>query len=224
MKEMKMKRVLSGAAVFLFLGSLCLAQGTSGQQQQGSDKNRQGSTTQQGSDKTQQGSTTQQQSDRTQQGSSNEQFSDQHFVTQATAADLAEISLGRLAAERASSPEVRQFGQRIVQDHSKTSMELLQIADRKGMRPSAQMDQTHQQALQKLASQSGRDFDQAFTKQMQSDHEAAVKLYKQASKDCRDQDLKQFASKTLPHIEEHLKMIRGMTSQCSAVSKEQRDR
>jgi putative membrane protein len=146
---------------------------------------------------------------------------DQNFVTKASAAGLAEVNLGRLAAERASSPEVKQFGQRLVQDHTKANTELLQIADRKKLQPAQQMDAKHQQAMQELARQNGPDFDRMFLKQMVKDHEEAVHLFTEAARHCRDEQLKQYATRTLPHLQEHLQMVRRLSGDSSGVSKQQ---
>ncbi len=158
--------------------------------------------------------------DKSKGGAADERFSDQHFVTKASASDLAEINLGRLAAQRGSSSEVKQFGQKMVQDHTKASTELLKIADSKNLTPAQQMDQKHQQALQKLSGLQGTEFDRAYLKQLVTDHEEAVQLFTQASKHCRDQDLKAFATRTLPAIQEHLQMVKRHAGQESPVSKQ----
>jgi putative membrane protein len=148
-----------------------------------------------------------------------EKFSDQHFVQKASAAGLAEVGLGRLAAERASRAEVKQFGQRMVQDHTKANTELLQIADAKKLQPAQQMDAEHRDLLTKLAGKSGPEFDQIYLKHMVMDHEKAVLLFTKASQQCQDADLKGFAAKTLPTVQEHLQMAKRLANQAAAGSR-----
>lgn len=147
---------------------------------------------------------------------------DQHFVKKVSAADLAEISLGRLAMQRASNPEVRNFGQKMVQDHTKSSSDLLAILNRKGLQASLQMEDKAREMFDKLAKMNGPDFDRAYTKHMVKDHEEAVQLFTKASKNCKDEDLKTFAARTLPVIQQHFDMAKRLAGQGegSAVSKQ----
>src|SRR5687767_13403075 len=77
-------------------------------------------------------------------------ISDEQFVMKASAADLAEISLGALAARQAADAEVKKYGQRMVDDHGKSSKELLMLADKKGIPVAKEMDRKHQELLTKL--------------------------------------------------------------------------
>src|ERR671927_190101 len=58
---------------------------------------------------------------------------DEKFATAAAVGGLAEVELGRLAAQKGASDEVRQFGQRMVDDHSKANQDLTQVASAKGL-------------------------------------------------------------------------------------------
>src|SRR5688572_17073622 len=61
--------------------------------------------------------------------------SDRKFVMNAAQGNMAEVELGRLASERGASPRVKQFGQRMVDDHGKANGELMQLAQQKGVTP-----------------------------------------------------------------------------------------
>jgi len=140
----------------------------------------------------------------------NETITDEQFVSKASAAGLAEVSLGRLAAERASSAEVKKFGQRMVEDHTKANKELLTLADKKRFKVAERMDKTHQEAMDMMARLEGAEFDRQFMSQMVKDHEEAVSLFTAESKNGRDEDLKALATKTLPTLKEHLKMAQDL--------------
>jgi len=139
-----------------------------------------------------------------------EAATDEQFVMKASAAGLAEVNLGRIAAERGSSAEVKRFGQHMVEDHTKANKELIELANKKGWKVAAQMERPHQEAAEKLTKLEGADFDRQFMSQMVKDHEEAVDLFSSKGKDARDEELKAFATKTLPTLKEHLKMAKDL--------------
>jgi len=65
---------------------------------------------------------------------------DQLFVMKASANDLAEVNLGRIAVKRAGNADVKKFAQKMIDDHTKTSKELLALANKKRMKPAATME------------------------------------------------------------------------------------
>lgn len=129
--------------------------------------------------------------------------SDRKFVDKAAQGGLAEIELGKLAQQRGSDPQVKAFGERMVQDHGKANDELLRIANQKGL-PAPAMDHSHQRDAEKLGKKSGADFDKAYMKHMLDDHKKDVKDFEKASKSAKDADIKDFAARTLPTLQAHL--------------------
>jgi len=136
---------------------------------------------------------------------------DQHFVTKASQIDLAEVNLGRVGAQNASNPSVRQFGQKMVQDHTMSSAQLNQIANRKRLQPASRMDDEHQKLMDKLFGVRGPQFDQEYMKHMVMGHQKAVELYQHAAQNSQDDELKQFAAKTLPIVQQHLQMAQQIS-------------
>jgi putative membrane protein len=141
---------------------------------------------------------------------------DEDFVRKASAADVAEIELGKLASQNAGSPEVKQFGQTMVGDHSKASQELAAIAKKKGFKVSTQMDQKHQEAFGQLSKLKGADFDRKYMAQMVMDHQEAADLFETQAAKGQDADLKNFAAKTVPVIRHHLKHAQQLASNVGA--------
>jgi putative membrane protein len=133
--------------------------------------------------------------------------SDSKFVMNAAMGGMEEVELGRLAAQKGASDEVRQFGQRMVDDHSKANEQLMQIASGKGMTPPTTLDAKHQAAMQKLSALSGEKFDKEYVKMMVSDHKKDVGEFQKEASGGKDADVKAFASSTLPTLQEHLQMI-----------------
>lgn len=131
---------------------------------------------------------------------------DREFVTMAGHANAAEIATGELAQRNAGSDEVRQYGRRMIQDHSMAAKELEAIAGKLGMTPPKQPDAKHQADAQMLAKLNGAEFDRQYTAHMVKDHEMTIGLFEKQSRGGANPELKQFATKTLPILQEHLKL------------------
>jgi putative membrane protein len=133
---------------------------------------------------------------------------DQTFVTKAAKGGMAEVELGKLAADKASSDAVKKFGQRMVDDHSKANDELKTLAQSKSITLPTEIGPEEKALHDRLSKLSGPAFDQAYMKAMVSDHVKDVNEFKMEAKSGKDPEVKAFAAKTLPTLEEHLKMAR----------------
>lgn len=135
---------------------------------------------------------------------------DADFVKKAAVGGMAEVAAGELAKQKAQSPEKKQFGETMVADHTKTNNELKAIAEKKNMTVPAKLDSAHEKAIASLGKKDGEDFDKAFKKQMVGDHEKTIKLFEKQSKDGKDPELKDFATRTLPALKHHLEMAKAL--------------
>ena len=143
-------------------------------------------------------------------GMGNMSSQDHEFVMDAAMGGLMEVELGRIAAQKGMSESVKQFGQRMVDDHSKANEELMSLASSKGMTLPTALDEKHQKDVTKLSAMSGAEFDRAYAKMMLSDHNKDVKEFEKQSTKGGDADIKAFATKTLPTLQEHLQMARSL--------------
>jgi putative membrane protein len=123
---------------------------------------------------------------------------------------IAEVELGRLAQEKGSSAHVKDFGRRMVEDHSKANDELKAIASRKGIDLPAATDAKHKAAIDRLSKMSGVQFDRAYIQEMRKEHKHDVAHFEKGSNSLHDADLKSFAANTLPKLREHLKQAQEM--------------
>jgi putative membrane protein len=137
--------------------------------------------------------------------------SDHDFARKAAEGGMLEVELGRLAAQKGSTEAVRQFGQRMVDDHSKVNDRLKQIASQKGMTLPTSLDAKHRAAVQRLSKLSGERFDQAYIQEMQKDHMQDVSEFEKVSGNSSS-DLKSFADETLPTLREHLASVQSMSA------------
>lgn len=133
---------------------------------------------------------------------------DQEFMNKAAQGGMAEVMLGQTASSKGTSPDVKNFGNRMVSDHGKAGDELKQLAQTKGVTLPADVDDESKKMADKLSKLSGKDFDKEYINGMVEDHEKDVKEFEKASKDAKDPDLKAWATKTLPTLQDHLKMAK----------------
>ncbi|HEU4519550.1 MAG TPA: DUF4142 domain-containing protein [Microvirga sp.] len=141
---------------------------------------------------------------------------DQTFVEKAAQDSIAEIDLGELAKERAESEEVKQFAQRMIDDHGKANEQLEEIAKSKGAVIPTEAGEEHSKLRAELGELEGEAFDQKYMAAMAEDHQKAVDLFQKQAEEGQDPELKSFAEQTLPIIKEHLTMAQSMVQQAQA--------
>jgi len=133
---------------------------------------------------------------------------DQKFIDQAARGSLAEIELGRLAQKNASQGQVKSFGDRMAADHSKAFEELKRIAAAKGRALPAEPDKEMRGQIDKLQAVTGPGFDRAYMNLMVADHRRDVADFRKEARSGKDPQVKAFAARTLPTLEDHLKHAR----------------
>ncbi len=136
--------------------------------------------------------------------------SDQEFASKAATGGMLEVKLGELAASKGNNPAVREFGQRMVKDHSKANDELQSIAPQANVTLPTGLSRSEQATYDRLSKLSGADFDNAYADDMVTDHEHDVAEFKRESTSGQNDTLKNFAAKTLPTLQSHLDQAREM--------------
>jgi putative membrane protein len=137
---------------------------------------------------------------------------DKEFVMKAAVAEMAEVRMGQMAVDKASNADVKAFGQRMVTDHGKANEELRQFATIKGLALPTQLDEMHQKASDHLNGLSGAEFDKAYMTHMVEDHRTAVADFEKGAGGAGDTDLKAWAGKTLPVLQDHLREAEATAS------------
>jgi putative membrane protein len=136
----------------------------------------------------------------------------QGFLTEAGQGGHAEVSLGNLAAERASSADVKQFAQRMVTDHGKANQELSWLAQQKGWTVPSGPAPKHKAEEQRLGRLTGVAFDKAYMQHMVKDHEKDVRMFEEAARRLDVAELKAWIEKTLPTLRQHLESARSIAT------------
>ncbi|GEP11415.1 DUF4142 domain-containing protein [Methylobacterium gnaphalii] len=133
------------------------------------------------------------------------------FVKEAAISDMFEIQSSKLAEEK-SNDKTKTFAKQMITDHQKTSEELKSLVSGgkvKAEIPTA-LDSTHQSKIDKLKGLNGDDFTKQYLSDQVSAHKTAVDLFKRYASGGDNAELKTWASKTQPHLEEHLKMAQDL--------------
>ncbi len=137
----------------------------------------------------------------------------QDFVNLAAQSDMLEIESSKLALTRSSNDKTKQFADRMIKDHTQTSNELKALVSEGKVKVAAPagLDKTHKDKLDKLAKQSdAKDFTKEYNDMQVSAHKDAVSMFERYGKEGDNSDLKAFANKHLPHLQEHLKMAQDL--------------
>ncbi len=145
--------------------------------------------------------------------SSTHSMSDRNFLMKAAEGGMAEVELGQLAAKNASNSSVKQFGQRMVTDHSKANEQAKAIAAQKNVTLPTSMNSKDQATYRNLSSKTGSDFDKAYITDMLKDHREDIAEFRSEANSGTDPDVKAWAAKTLPTLEEHLRMAEDCAKQ-----------
>jgi putative membrane protein len=133
------------------------------------------------------------------------------FIELAAQDGMTEVHLGELALRNSKNPRVRQFAQRMIEDHGKANSELVGIAQQKNLIVAKKLDPKHTAMVQELSAKLGTDFDTAYAKTMEDAHAKAVALFDREAKSS-DPELSAFAKQTLPTLMEHKRMADELSS------------
>jgi len=136
--------------------------------------------------------------------------SDKTFMKTAAMDGMAEVKLGEIASKQGASDKVKEFGQKMVEDHGKANDELKSVASTKSFTLPGDVSAKSKMAMARLEKLHGAAFDSAYIKEMKAGHLAAISLFQKEASKGKDADLKAFAEKTLPTIKEHYSMISSM--------------
>ena len=140
---------------------------------------------------------------------------DKTFVMQAGQLGMMEVELGRLAVERGSSAGVKQYGQQMVEEHTRANQELMQLARQKKVELPTEMSTQNTATIDRLSGLSGSRFDAAYKQAMIDSHNQAIALFQAQSQQGQDPQLKAWATQKLPNLQAHLEMVNRMLADTS---------
>ncbi len=143
-------------------------------------------------------------------------MTDAEFAQRAAEANLAEVKLGNLAEQQGTTQTIKDFGKRMVADHSKAEDTLKAVAATGKITLPTALDARDQAICDRLSKLSGEAFDRTYARDMLRDHRNDVAEFRDEASDGKDAAIKNFASQTLPTLETHLKLAHEMVQGVSA--------
>lgn len=138
---------------------------------------------------------------------------DRTFVESMARGNVAEIELGKLAEQKGSNQAVKDFGQRMVRDHTELNNELKQFAQTKNVTLPTTLSSADMAQKQKMEQLSGTAFDKAYMMDMLSDHQHDIQEVQQKAENAQDPGVKHLAEKALPILEDHLRIAENDAGQ-----------
>lgn len=142
-----------------------------------------------------------------------QQFDDKKFLKDQVISALTEVELGKLAAQKASNDSVKEFGQRMVNDYTKTNDQLKQLASAMKVSIPSELNSKQQSQIEKLSKLSGPAFDKAYLKDEIKNHERDVREAQDETQGGTDANVKQFASSMLPALQSHLSAAKNLNKE-----------
>src|SRR6266851_3135329 len=143
---------------------------------------------------------------------------DELFAKKATQGAIAEVQLGKLAADKGLSEAVQRFGRRMVEDQTRSADVLKEVAQKEGISVPTEMDAKQRAMFEELSKLSGAEFDKTYARDMVKDHQEDIADFTSEASGGQRSAMRSFASETLPSLKEHLKLARGMKQSTIASS------
>lgn len=135
---------------------------------------------------------------------------DASFVNDAGRAGITEVTFGQLARAQGSRAAVRDFGLRMVTEHTSLNQELTRLAAAKKITPTVTVDVAHQTTYDQIAALKGRAFDRAYLNAQVADHQATLAIYQEEASNGTDPDVRAFAAKVVPMLQAHLALAKRL--------------
>lgn len=136
--------------------------------------------------------------------------SDADFVVEAAANGMAELEAARLAADKATNTQVKEFAAMLVKDHEGVNASLKTLASGKGITLPTTVKDSEQRDLSDLREKSGADFDKEFMDMMVDLHQEDVNRLEKMADNAEDAQIRNFAASNLPKMKQHLEKAKSI--------------
>jgi putative membrane protein len=138
---------------------------------------------------------------------------DAEFMVDAAANGMLELEMSKLAQQKAATPVVRNFAQRLVQQHGQVNTALRNLAQQKNLVLPGAMGKEQQDKYAELSAVAGTQFDKQFVAAVKELHKNDIDAFEDMSKEAYDGDIRGFAAKYLPTLEQHMEDVEAIEDQ-----------
>lgn len=136
---------------------------------------------------------------------------DRNFLMRAAGSGLAEVEAARMAADRAQDEAVKRYAAMLLEQHEAANRELSSLAQSKGVTLPTSMPAGKRRELNRIGREKGEDFDALFVQSVGvREHRQDVRLFREASRNAKDPEVKAWAAKMLPALEQHLRQAQAL--------------
>ncbi len=142
-----------------------------------------------------------------------------NFLADAIRGNLAEVKLGQLAAERGQTQEVREYGDMLRKDHTKSLEKASRLANEIGVPASSELTAQQKKQFEALQKLSGDEFDTTFLSQMVAGHQATIAKFSAEAQNGSDPQVMAYAKETLPTLQMHLQRAQSIQSDLASAAK-----
>lgn len=131
------------------------------------------------------------------------------FIAKASASGVAEIETGKIALQKTTYPEIKDFAKKMIENNASLNKDLRALAAKKGVEIADDAELLDQAKAYVLQQREGESFDVAYVNNQIDTHRATIKLYEDASSST-DEDVRQLAATSLPRLEQHLEQAEAL--------------
>jgi putative membrane protein len=135
---------------------------------------------------------------------------DRMFVTKAMQGSMAEVQLGQLTLQKSNNEQVKEFAQRMIDDHTKLNDQMKPVAQQLGVTVPNEVSKNDRKTMAKLQALSGSAYDQAYIKDMVKDHKQDLTQFQMEASSGQDQTVKDAATQGSKVIAQHLQMAQQL--------------
>lgn len=135
---------------------------------------------------------------------------DSDFMVKAANGGMMEVAAGKIAQTKGQSQAVKDFGAKMVADHTAAGDELKALAAVKNVTLPSSPGEDEQKHLNDMEQMSGKDFDKHYIDMMVKDHDKTIEMFEDAAKDGKDAAVRDWATKTLPTLKKHGEMVKAI--------------
>jgi putative membrane protein len=144
---------------------------------------------------------------------------DKELANKLAQGSISEVQIGKMVKDKASDPAVKDFANRMVEDHSKMDQQIRHWASLNGIKLPTTPSADGQELKDRLAKESGKSYDQEYIRSMLADHKKDISGLQHFMTSHPDTSLKSVVTQTLPILENHIRVAENVAGKLGVSAK-----